>query len=109
VFATGDSPDILIPKVVDWFKEQQKRERLSTIGIASFGPVDLVKGSSTYGHITSTPKHGWKNTDPGGDQVKKSLESDLSWPKGPGFSPDSWCLSHYVSKVTMFLNHCDFF
>jgi fructokinase len=36
---------------------------LSAIGIASFGPVDLVSGSPHYGHITSTPKPGWANTD----------------------------------------------
>jgi fructokinase len=33
------------------------------LGIASFGPVDLRAGSPTYGYITSTSKHGWRNTD----------------------------------------------
>jgi fructokinase len=33
------------------------------LGIASFGPVDLRDGSPTYGHITSTSKPGWRNTD----------------------------------------------
>ncbi|HUQ11748.1 MAG TPA: ROK family protein [Steroidobacteraceae bacterium] len=33
------------------------------LGIASFGPVDLRAGSPTYGHITSTSKPGWRNTD----------------------------------------------
>ncbi|HTU64433.1 MAG TPA: ROK family protein [Steroidobacteraceae bacterium] len=33
------------------------------LGIASFGPVDLAPGSPTWGHITSTSKLGWVNTD----------------------------------------------
>ena len=33
----------------------------SAIGIASFGPVDLRKGSKTYGWITTTPKEAWRN------------------------------------------------
>lgn len=33
--------------------------RLSALGIASFGPLDLNRESATYGHITSTPKEGW--------------------------------------------------
>ncbi len=36
---------------------------LSAIGVASFGPVDVHKGSGTYGYITSTPKPGWRNTN----------------------------------------------
>jgi fructokinase len=62
-FATGDNPAILIARVIDWFQEKQEDEPLCAIGIASFGPVDLVSGSPRYGHITSTPKPGWANTD----------------------------------------------
>jgi len=36
---------------------------LTAIGMASFGPVDLDPSSSTYGHITTTPKPGWAFTD----------------------------------------------
>lgn len=34
-----------------------------SLGLASFGPVDLDKHSPSYGHITSTPKPYWQNTD----------------------------------------------
>ena len=37
--------------------------KIAAVGIASFGPVDLDPSSSTHGHITSTPKPGWGNTD----------------------------------------------
>ena len=33
------------------------------LGIASFGPIDLRPDSPTRGHITSTSKPGWRNTD----------------------------------------------
>lgn len=36
---------------------------LTAVGIGSFGPVDLDKGSDTYGYITSTPKPHWANAD----------------------------------------------
>jgi fructokinase len=62
-FATGDDPVRLIARVIEWFREKQKEQPLSAIGIASFGPVDLVRGSPRYGQITSTPKPGWANTD----------------------------------------------
>ena len=35
----------------------------AALGLASFGPLDLRPGSKTYGHITSTPKRGWKGSD----------------------------------------------
>ena len=36
--------------------------RLDSIGIGSFGPVDLRLSSPTWGYITSTPKPGWSST-----------------------------------------------
>lgn len=38
-------------------------ENIDALGIGSFGPVDLHKGSKTYGYITNTPKVGWDNFD----------------------------------------------
>jgi fructokinase len=62
-FATGNDPSRLIHRVIEWFQDKQRHQPLSAIGIASFGPVDLVSGSPRFGHITSTPKPGWANTD----------------------------------------------
>ena len=36
---------------------------VAAIGIGSFGPIDVNPKSSTYGYITTTPKHGWANYD----------------------------------------------
>jgi fructokinase len=42
------------------------KDDLRSVGIASFGPVDLNPASRTYGYITSTPKAGWRDTDVAG-------------------------------------------
>ncbi len=55
------TPQETIGRAIDFLAPFQAR--LSAIGIASFGPVDLNPASPTYGHITSTPKPGWANTD----------------------------------------------
>ena len=58
-FPTATPADTL-PKVVEFFKNQvQVHGELASLGIASFGPVDLKPKSPTYGYITSTPKPGW--------------------------------------------------
>jgi len=67
------SPEKTIEKIIKYFKEQNKREKISAIGIGSFGPVDLKKDSSTYGYITSTPKIKWQNTNFYG-KIKKALK-----------------------------------
>lgn len=48
------------------FKEVFKlfdRYSLKSIGIGSFGPIDVKKDSTSYGYITSTPKKNWSQTD----------------------------------------------
>ena len=63
-FPTTHLPNQVLSDVTDWLRDQQERRgRLRAIGIGSFGPVDLDRDSPTYGHITSTPKSGWQNTD----------------------------------------------
>jgi hypothetical protein len=40
-------------------------EAVRALGIGSFGPVDPDTSSSTWGHITTTPKPGLAHTDVG--------------------------------------------
>lgn len=54
------SPDETLGKVIAFFRNQPA---LRSMGIASFGPLDLHKDSKTYGYITTTPKAGWHNTN----------------------------------------------
>lgn len=58
------SPEETLGKTVAFFQEQQALlGPYAAIGIGSFGPVDLLPGSPTYGFVTTTPKPGWANTD----------------------------------------------
>jgi fructokinase len=60
---TGEREETLrqIEAVLDRWRMQHGPAR--ALGIASFGPIDLRVGSSTFGFITSTTKAGWRNTD----------------------------------------------
>jgi len=44
----------------------------TSIGIGSFGPVDLDPASPAWGHITTTPKTAWRNYDLAG-AVRRAL------------------------------------
>ena len=54
-----ETPEITMPKIIAFFKER----KIEKLGIGSFGPVCLDKGSSRYGHILETPKLAWRNFD----------------------------------------------
>ncbi len=56
-------PEETIRKAVAFFQSHHERHPIESVGIASFGPVDLNTDSPTGGHITSTPKAGWRDTD----------------------------------------------
>ncbi len=60
------SPEETVAAAVTWIREKAAG-RLSRVGIGSFGPVDLKTG-----HITSTPKPGWRNFDLAGE-VRRAL------------------------------------
>ena len=65
---TGN-PDETVSEIVDYFSDKD----IASLGIATFGPVDLNKESSTYGYILKTPKLAWANYDLLGN-LKKSLD-----------------------------------
>jgi fructokinase len=56
------SPDTTVRKAARYIRERAGT-RLSSVGIGSFGPLDLDPRSKTYGYITSTPKRAWQNYD----------------------------------------------
>ncbi len=49
-------PTETMPQIVEFFK----RNDITSLGIGSFGPLDLKEGSPTYGSLASTPKEGWE-------------------------------------------------
>jgi fructokinase len=56
------TPAEAIARCIEFFR-QRARKPIAAIGIASFGPVDLRPDSSSWGHITTTPKAGWRHTN----------------------------------------------
>ena len=57
---TGADPQATLAEVVAFFAGSAQP---AAVGIASFGPVELRPGHPHYGHITSTPKPGWRDAD----------------------------------------------
>lgn len=49
------TPEETISQVVDYFDNK----KIIRLGVGSFGPIDPILNSDTYGFITKTPKKGW--------------------------------------------------
>jgi len=57
-FATR-SPQETLDHIVEFFASGPSPV---AIGVGSFGPVDVHRGSPTWGWVTTTPKPGWQHT-----------------------------------------------
>ena len=66
IVVTSDNPDECIQQICDFFAQNGP---ISSLGIASFGPLCLNKASSDYGSIMNTPKYKW---------IKYSLVKQIS-------------------------------
>ena len=62
--------------VIDFFN--QYKEELVSVGIGSFGPIDIRPTSETYGFITSTPKLAWQNYNFLG-AMKEAFDVPMAW------------------------------
>lgn len=51
------SPRETMPRMIEFFSGAG----IEALGIGCFGPINPVKGTATYGYITSTPKLAWQN------------------------------------------------
>lgn len=57
-------PEDTIGSAIEFIRNQAPDPGdLGGIGIGSFGPLDLKRGSNTYGCLTTTPKPGWAHTN----------------------------------------------
>jgi fructokinase len=54
------TPAETIGRAADFFA---RNGEVTAIGVGSFGPIDVRRSSPTWGHITTTPKPGWTDTD----------------------------------------------
>lgn len=70
------TPEETMKGVFNFFDQYQKE--LVSIGVGSFGPIDVNKNSDTYGYITTTPKKGWANYNFVGN-LKKRYNCKIAW------------------------------
>jgi len=60
-------PDETIGRSADILKAAGARfGKPEALGIGCFGPVELREGHAAWGHVTSTPKPGWRGADVAG-------------------------------------------
>ncbi|HEY5903439.1 MAG TPA: ROK family protein [Anaerolineales bacterium] len=77
------SPEETLRQTCEFFRPYVESRQVRSIGIGSFGPLDLQSGSPTFGFITSTPKPGWQNADIRGFVqrelgVEASIDTDVN-------------------------------
>ena len=57
-------PEPTIREAIEFFRSQSAGgERLTAVGIGSFGPLELNQEAPNFGHILTTPKPGWQDFD----------------------------------------------
>ena len=65
------TPEKSIPRIIEYFKDKE----ICSLGIGSFGPVDVNPDSESYGNILDSPKLAWQHYP-----LKKVLEDALGVP-----------------------------
>jgi fructokinase len=96
------SPAETIRRAVEFFQANaDSTRRLRSIGVASFGPVDLHTSSPSYGFITSTPKLEWQNVDIVGEirralDVPVALDTDVN---GAALAEFTWGAARGLSTI----------
>lgn len=68
------TPEETMKEVFKFFDKHS----VSSIGVGSFGPIDINTKSPTYGYITNTPKLAWKNYNFLGE-LKKHYNIPIAW------------------------------
>lgn len=82
-------PGETMAQVIAFFREYE--DELESIGVGSFGPIDIQPNSKTYGYITGTPKLPWQNFDFVGT-LKASFDLPVAWTT----DVNSSCYGEYI-------------
>lgn len=70
------TPEETLNRAIQFFQPFVASGQIQSIGVGSFGPLDLDPASPTYGFITATPKPRWSNVDVLG-KLRRTLEVDI--------------------------------
>lgn len=74
-FPTTDPAATLAAMLAFLRERSQAMGEFAAIGVGSFGPIELDRGSDRYGFIRHTPKAGWSGTD-----IAGTLSREFSCP-----------------------------
>lgn len=89
------TPEETIPRIVEYFKGKE----IAALGVAAFGPVDVIPESETYGYILDTPKLAWRHKD-----FLGGLKKELNVPMGLDTDVNGSCLGEMTYGCAQGLN-----
>ncbi|BBH22926.1 putative fructokinase [Paenibacillus baekrokdamisoli] len=69
-----ERPEETLAQVIDYFRDKQ----VESIGVGTFGPINIDPLSPLYGYVTTTPKPGWGNY-PFLPELKKVFDIPFGW------------------------------
>lgn len=92
-----ETPEITIPKLLSFYEGKG----IEALGIGCFGPIDVNRGSDTYGHITTTPKLAWQNYN-----ITGVFTKTLGVPVGFDTDVNASALGEYTWGIGRGLNSC---
>ena len=92
-----EAPEKTVPAMVEWFRER----KIVSLGIGTFGPVDLNEASPTYGWITQTPKLLWRN-----QPLLPAMRDALRIPVGIDTDGNAAALAEWKLGAAKGMNSC---
>lgn len=92
-----ETPEVTMDRVIAYFAGKN----VEAIGVGSFGPIDPIVGSSTYGYITTTPKPYWSNYD-----LIGKLKNHFAVPMGFDTDVNGAALGEYTWGAAKGLDSC---
>lgn len=69
-----EHPEKTLAQVFEYFKDKA----VASIGIGSFGPINIDETSPAYGYVTTTPKPGWSGY-PFVPAMKQRFDVPMGW------------------------------
>lgn len=90
-------PEETMAGVIEFFNQYD----IESIGIGSFGPIDVNRESETYGYIASTPKLAWRNYP-----FVQALEESFGVPVGFNTDVNAAALGEAVLGAAKGLDSC---